>query len=212
MSFKEEKSWGKGVIQKIVPDDESSDDESSDEGTVRVFREALVGALDDLPKDTWKNDFPSDPPIHFCVDPKNPSVIVHYCADVGCPNAFDPKDYPDTKWVETKKKKKTKKKMCGCGEEITGEMCCGDCETPLCGSCSPHCSRARCQKVLCNKEGCTPMYSCMYEGDSEIENMCHGCCVERIEKNEGGWHMSFIDIARMQAFEKQEKEEKRKNK
>lgn len=202
MSFKEEKGWGKGVIQKIVSDDDSSED--SDDGTVRVFREALVGAFGDVPKKKWKNDIPSDPPIHFCVDPKNPSVIVHYCADVGCPNAFDPDDYPDTKWVETKKTKN----VCGCGEEITGECRCEDCETPLCGLCSrQYCFRGLCRKVLCNKEGCTPMYECMYEGDLEIENMCHSCCVERIEKREGGWYMSFSDIARMQAYEKQKNEE-----
>lgn len=76
------------------------------EDTVAVFREALVSVLNDIPKEYWHDDIPADPPIRICVDPNDPSVILHTCSMVGCPNAFDPenKDDPDydnyVRWKE----------------------------------------------------------------------------------------------------------------
>lgn len=104
MSIKEEKSWGRGVIQKIVPDvDESLDDgssveESSDDEKIILrcagCNDECDHCSDNVCCDCEKvfcNQDPGCIPLYVCENETDELEICHHCA-------FERIDDRDSEW------------------------------------------------------------------------------------------------------------------
>lgn len=88
--------------------------------------------------------------------------------------------------------------MCECGEKISEHLECECCSIVMCGECSDNACH-ECEKVFCNKIGCTPLYVC--ENEKEEVKLCHWCAIELIDDMESEWKMDFAQMKLLLDFQ-----------